>query len=427
MQRRDMTKKIFRRSFVGLLAAVVFFGGMTLGKHRLYAAEEETSESGERPVVINWDTIAIETPKTTSDLPMAGAAPMITGEIIEESAIEDYMPSAGAALAISGEVPEETVEESEYADFAIANVNDYVNVRSEPNTSSAIVGKMYSGSVAQIQEVNGEWFKVLSGELEGYIKAEYFIYGDEAAAVMEEYVRNYAFVDVDQLNVRKAPGQDSDKIGYFTYGEKAEVLSDEGDWIKVRYAKDKEGYIYKEYVTLQESFIYAKTTAQEEAEQEIAKQFEQRTTELATNTTTGNNTPVRITELPTGTYATNTELRMAIVNFALQFVGCPYVLGGNSLTNGTDCSGFTSLVYKQFGFNLPRIPASQMASAGRTVPISEAQPGDIVCYNSGGGRCGHVGIYIGNGQIVHAATRAKGICVANVGMMPILCVKNIID
>ncbi|MCQ2522481.1 MAG: C40 family peptidase [Lachnospiraceae bacterium] len=422
-------KKRIGRVCAGAFAGLVFGLGIIAGTSRARAAEE-TTETAEVEV-INWDSITMETPKSSAELPMAGAAPMLTGDVPKEETFESMFPQAGAALALTGEVPEAAMqEESEYASFAIANVTDYVNVRMEPNTSSDIVGKMYAGSVAQIQEVveaDGEWFKVLSGDLEGYIKSDYFIYGEEAALVMEDYVRTYAYIDVDQLNVRKSASTDAAKIGYFTYGEKAEILADEGEWLKVRYAKNKEGYIYKKYCSLQESFIYAKTTAQEEAEMEIAKQFEQRTTEVATTPGGSTPEPTRITELPTGTYATNVELRSAIVNYALQFVGCPYVMGGNSLTNGTDCSGFTSLIFKQFGINLSRVPSGQMASAGRPVSLAEAQPGDIVCYNSGGGRCGHVAIYIGNGQIVHAATRAKGICVANVGMMPILTIKNVID
>lgn len=412
-------KKKYYFGAAGVLLLVALFCTLFYGKENAARASEEDFPDVE---VINWDTITIGTVSSSSDLPMAGIAAYITGEVKEELNLEDMLPQAGAALCLLGEVQEEIVEESEYANLAIANVYDYVNVREQPNTSSAIVGKMYSGSVAQIQEVDGEWFKVLSGELEGYIKSEYFIYGEEAALVMGDYVRNYAYIDVDQLNVRTEPSQSSDRIGYFTYGESAEVLEDDGEWLKVRYAKNKTGYIYKDYATVEESFIYAKTTAQEEAEQLVAAQFEQRVTDTTVPT---NNTPQRVT-LPPSTYTTDSELRNSLVNYALQFVGCPYVMGGNSLTNGTDCSGFTKLIYQQFGYNISRIPSGQLATAGRSVSLDQAQPGDIICY-SNGGTCGHVGIYIGNGQIVHAAGRSKGICVANVGMMPIMGVKNVID
>ena len=119
------------------------------------------------------------------------------------------------------------------------------------------------------------------------------------------------------------------------------------------------------------------------------------------------------------------NVRSDIVNFAMQYVGYPYVHGGNSLETGTDCSGFTSLVYAQFGYGLSRTPAGQLSGNGRSISLDEAQPDDIICY--GKSKCTHVAIYIGNGQIVHAANPRKGVVVYNVGYDNILGVKNVID
>lgn len=110
----------------------------------------------------------------------------------------------------------------------------------------------------------------------------------------------------------------------------------------------------------------------------------------------------------------------AVVDYALQFVGNPYVYGGSSLTNGTDCSGFTMSVYAHFGYSLPHSSSAQR-SCGRGVSYSEAQPGDIICYS------GHVGIYIGNGQIVHASTPSSGIKVSSATYKSIITVRRIID
>lgn len=109
----------------------------------------------------------------------------------------------------------------------------------------------------------------------------------------------------------------------------------------------------------------------------------------------------------------------SVANFALQFVGNPYVYGGSSLTNGADCSGFVMAVYAHFGYGLPHSSYAQQ-NCGRHVPYSEAQPGDIICYGS------HVGIYIGGGMIVHAMNPRMGITVSGAGFMNIVDVRRII-
>ena len=154
-----------------------------------------------------------------------------------------------------------------------------------------------------------------------------------------------------------------------------------------------------------------------EDEKKIAKLKEEERKKLAAKNaskTTGNtNTATIITN------ATGSELGKQIANYACQYVGCPYVSGGTSLTNGADCSGFTYRVYADFGYSLPRTSYSQRSS-GTGVDYANAQPGDIVCYE------GHVGIYIGGGKIVHASTPSSGIKISNAEYRPIVSVRRII-
>lgn len=318
-------------------------------------------------------------------------------------------------------------QDEEYLNFAIADVDDYVNVRSNPTTESEIVGKIYDGAVAEILETagdNGDWFQIVSGNVEGYIKAEFFIYGEAAAEVMDQYVTRYAEVKADRLNIREDKSTESARIGYIDRGQRVIVSEDLGDWLRVKYAGGKEGYVSAEYVTISEEYSYAKTIEEEEKETE-----EQRRIEAQNNIET-EAVPEEIlqVEFPETTYTSNEELRKAVVDYAMQYVGNKYVSGGTSLATGTDCSGFTCFVYADFGISISRTPAGQHTTAGRSISYNEIQPGDIICYQSAGKtKCSHVALYIGNGQIVHAANSRKGVIVGAADYDNIIDIKNVID
>lgn len=333
----------------------------------------------------------------------------------------------GAMIGIGAVVVENTSTESEYANFAIADVNDYVNVRNQPTTDGEIVGKIFDGSVAQVLAIageNDEWFQITSGNVEGYIKAEFFIYGEAAAEVMDEYVTKYAEVKADRLNVRKEATTDSARIGYLNNGEKVKLIEDLGDWKKVQYSQGKEGYVAAEYVQISEEYTYAKTLEEEQAEIEARRALEQRE-KVSENLVPESTETV---QAPNTNYSTNSELRAAIVAYALQYVGDAYVSGGTSLATGTDCSGFTCFVYADFGYSISRTPEGQYTGAGNAIDYSQIQPGDIICYSSNGGKsCTHVAMYIGDGQVVHAANSRKGVITSTAEYEPIIGVRNVID
>lgn len=346
-------------------------------------------------------------------------------DIADETAEMTETETLEAETEETVESQEET-EENEYADLAIAQVSNYVNVRSLPNTDSDIVGKIYNGAVAQVLSVTGEdhdWFQIVSGNVEGYIKAEFFLYGDAAAEVIDQYVTRYANVIADRLNVREQPSTESKRIGYIDNGERVQLLENQGEWLRVQYTDGKEGYVSSQYVTISEEFVYGKTLEEEAKEQEERKILEER--ENVTEQEVAENVTIVVTE-PVGTYSSNAELRSSIVNYAMQFLGNRYVHGGSSLVTGTDCSGFTSLIYKEFGYSLSRTPSGQLSSNGRSIDYSQIQPGDIICYGKGG-KCTHVALYTGNGQIIHSANSRKGVVIYQADYDTIIGIKNVID
>lgn len=348
-----------------------------------------------------------------------------TEDIADETAEMTETETLEAETEETVESQEET-EENEYADLAIAQVSNYVNVRSLPNTDSDIVGKIYNGAVAQVLSVTGEdhdWFQIVSGNVEGYIKAEFFLYGDAAAEVIDQYVTRYANVIADRLNVREQPSTESKRIGYIDNGERVQLLENQGEWLRVQYTDGKEGYVSSQYVTISEEFVYGKTLEEEAKEQEERKILEER--ENVTEQEVAENVTIVVTE-PVGTYSSNAELRSSIVNYAMQFLGNRYVHGGSSLVTGTDCSGFTSLIYKEFGYSLSRTPSGQLSSNGRSIDYSQIQPGDIICYGKGG-KCTHVALYIGNGQIIHSANSRKGVVIYQADYDTMIGIKNVID
>lgn len=358
----------------------------------------------------------------------------MTGGIIEEEKDTTEEPQD---LPSVGQMEEETVgdgtqaedgeENAEEVQFAIADVDDYVNVRSLPSTDGQIVGRMYDGAVAQVQSAAGDasdWFQIISGNVEGYIKAEYFISGDEAAAIVDDYVTTYALIRADRLNVRSGPSTEEARIGYLLQDEKVVLLENQGEWLKIAYSSEKEGYIAAEYAVVSEEYTYAKTMEEVWAEEAAKKELEDR------NKTKEEDTPQILgnVSFPATSYTSNEELRKGIVDYALQYVGYPYIHGGSSLAKGTDCSGFTCFIYADFGYSISRTPQGQYTGAGKSIDYSAIQPGDIICYSSNGGAsCTHVAIYIGDGQIVHAANSKKGVIIGKADYSPIIGIRNVID
>lgn len=254
----------------------------------------------------------------------------------------------------------ETELKNVYEDMAFTQVEEgsYLFVRTEPSQDSEWVGKLYEADAAKVIGPVGEWTQIESGNVTGYVKTEYILTGESAEEKAKAIVaEKKPEVDVETLDEAKA-----EELA-------AECFS---------YAESKE----------EEAARLAEEAAKAEEEAKAAEAE-----------TVGNG--------------------QAVVDYAMQFVGNPYVWGGTSLTNGADCSGFVQSVYANFGVSMPRT-SSAMRSAGTEVSYSEAVPGDVICYE------GHVGIYIGNGQIVNAIDEAHGIGVSSATYTNIITVRRLL-
>lgn len=350
-------------------------------------------------------------------------------------------PSAGVSLAVADclvasneEVAQEAaaqqeqvsenetpVVESEYADIAIAQVDNYVNVRTEPNTESEVVGKLYNNSAATIlQTTEDGWYEITSGNVTGYVKCEYVVAGDEELA--KSVSTRYAKVTTTTLYVRTEPSTDAAVLTMVPIEDDL-VVTDESipGWALVT-TEEGDGYVSTDYVTLTTEYVQAESKAEEEArlaKEEAEREAAAAAAASARKKNSESSSSSSSSSDSSASYSAPTSSNgQAVASYACQFVGNPYVYGGSSLTNGTDCSGFVMSVYSAFGIGLPH-SSSALRGCGYEVSLSSAQPGDIVCYS------GHVGIYIGNGTIVHASTPSSGITYSSVTYRSPICVRRI--
>ena len=441
--------------------------------------------------------------------------------------------AAGFTMNMAGAVGAADAEKGE---LIFAQCEEYINVRSEADENSEVVAKLYNDGSATVEETedNG-WYKIKSGNAEGYVKAEYFATGEQAKEIADQVAYNVAVVNAEALNIRTAPSEESDVIDVAEQSQELEVVDTSGDWATVALGNDVYGFIHPDYCEYKTYYPTAVTLEEEAAREEAMRRAEEAKAQAAeeasyeetadnseavsedtsyseesgsadasyddgsasadtaydngsasadtsydngsastdtsyddgsastdtsydngststdtsydngststdtsydngsastdtsydngstgtdtsydngsTGTDTSYDNGSTSTDTTTDSSASDSSLGQQIADYAVQFVGNPYVYGGSSLTNGTDCSGFTMSVMANFGIGLARTAADQ-SYGGTSVAISDIMPGDLLFYSDGSG-ISHVALYIGGGQIVHAATESQGIIISN--------------
>ncbi len=394
------------RLTVGLLAAVMAAS--------LYSVDANASA--------NVTTVL---PNGGVTLSLAKAAPLesiqtekvsATSKIEASVCLEDMVDVLNESLQNADKDEEEEL----FKNLVIAQVNAYVNVRSLPSEEGEIVGKLYDDSVGTFIEEDNGWYKINSGSVTGYVKAEYCVTGEDAVELAKKVGTRLATVTTTTLYVRMEPTTDSKVLSMVPEGDDFLVMDETDDWAKIN-VEEGDGWVSKDYLEIHTEFVEAESKEEEQAR--LAKEEEERkkAREAAKKSQAGKQTSSQTTQTQTTTYAVGegSELGKSVAEYALQFVGNPYVYGGTSLTNGADCSGFVMSVYSNFGVSLPHSSKSDRSQGAAVDGLANAQPGDLVCYS------GHVALYIGNGQIVHASNAKTGIIVSNADYKKVLAVRRI--
>lgn len=295
-----------------------------------------------------------------------------------------------------------------YDRLGVAKVDSYLNVRSKPSESAKIVGKMTKNSGCHIYTIKNGWARMVSGKVKGWVKASYLVKDEEAEALAKKVANLRVTVTTETLNVRYLPSLDARIYDQISEEDEYDIVKRnlDKDWVKgymSRHCKKseiKELDLDEMYKTLSDWMCIS--IDNEKAF--VSKDFVNvtynldRAVSIKQNQTGGGSSK--------GSSGSSSSILSNIVSYAMQFLGNRYVYGGTSLTNGTDCSGFTMRIYEHFGYSIPRTSAAQ-AAALPSVSRSDVRPGDLFFYGSGG--VSHVAMYIGNNQIIHASNERTGI------------------
>lgn len=305
---------------------------------------------------------------------------------IEEGYISAEFVTVSEALNEARKLDLKAMALNQYDHLVISKVDNYLNVRSSPESGSMenVIGKFPSRAAGEILETLDGWYKIKSGSITGYITADsqYVATGQEAREMALEAASLMAIVNTDKLNVRSEPTTESSIWTQISKEDRYPVVAQLDGWVQIELdAGDDESAENKAFIATRENNVEVRYALTEAIK---FSPLEERANQQA-------------------------SLRSKVVNYALTFVGGRYVWGGTNPNSGADCSGFVQYVLRNSaGVSLPRTSREQ-AKTGQSIKSSEMQPGDLIYYTNKSGVVNHVAMYIGNGQIVHAASTKSGI------------------
>ncbi|MGM9936548.1 MAG: NlpC/P60 family protein [Candidatus Ornithomonoglobus sp.] len=302
---------------------------------------------------------------------------------------------------------EQAIAEKSYLTLGYAKVSGSADLKTEPNEDSETIGTMNGAEQVEILESTEGWYKIMADGQSGYVKSDLVTLdkGDaEETALQYDHYKKANVTAASGLTVRASGSENAASLGAVNDGDNVIIVDQEGDYIKILYGDDyKEGYVINtglettgEWVEKDDVHAEIKRIAAEKAEaarkEEIAKQNAKNASSVYVTTDSSASSESTST-------SSSSSKGQAIVNSAMKYLGVPYVWGGTS-PSGFDCSGLVQYVCSQNGISVPRVAASQRG-AGQYVSRENLQPGDLVFFSRGGG-VSHVGIYIGNGNMIHA-------------------------
>ena len=377
-------KSCFRKTTVYLAAALLVLGGMSMDAQ----AAGSVLPSGGVGIFLSKGTKLEEVSSNLS----SPVETIVVQEALEKATENPRMQEEAEALS-------KTV---------VAQVNRFACIHGTPADDGEFLGKFYNEAVGTLVAEEGDWLLITSGSVTGYVKKQYCVAGEEAAELAKQVGTRVATVEAATLYVRTEADGASEVLCMVPEGEELLVLEETEGWAKVD-VEEGQGWISTEYANVHSNYVTAESKEEEIAR--IARETQERQKARAAAKKTTQKVDYEVGE--------GSEMGKAVVEYALQFVGNPYVFGGTSLTDGIDCSGFVMKVYENFGVTLPHSSKADRTEGYAVESLEDALPGDLICYS------GHVALYMGNDQIVHASNSKTGIIVSKVNYRTILAIRRI--